>query len=420
MAGGNNSAMQAMMSGFADGSPSIIGGHGSNAGNPLTEQYKAILKQWIADNERSLIEADSSRLAQIAQGYESMMQDPRLNWQQKNMYMQAMPIMAGSWQTKQGLEGALTAANKLVQFTGEAGVPTNDIKTAQMMREDPSLLNEFNMTHPSNSAQIANDLGLTGPEREQFIRAHAMKSGVNINMGDGRPQLNLLSPEDKQRAGLPSDVPYVLDKNNMPQAISTGNELAVKNKQNFDTMNASLKRIDQIEQIPDFNPADFTDAMIRTLSSGDSSVVGKLLGPMQSPASKLYGTAAAEWVSANRSLLSGAEVPPEEFARDLGIYFAKPNDTKEILAMKAQMRRDRLESLKSIVMLPPAQRAAAWKATGEVDQLKLSNVSTKPVIQEAIGKTKATYEEVLKAWEAEKGSPATQNEKDQIKAHVGE
>ena len=60
MAGGNNSAMQAMMSGFADGAPSIIGGHGSNSGNPLPEQYKAILKQWIADNQQSLIEADSS------------------------------------------------------------------------------------------------------------------------------------------------------------------------------------------------------------------------------------------------------------------------------------------------------------------------------------------------------------------------
>lgn len=181
MAGGNNSAMQAMMSGFADGAPSIIGGHGSNSGNPLAEQYKAILKQWIADNERSLIEADSSKLGEIVQGYEGMMQDPRLNWQQQNAYKQAMSLGGGHWQTKQGLTAGLAAVNQLLESVARAGDPTANMKESLYAQETPEFKKFLDWRDRSSSQKVAdvlNDPSVPEAQKENLRQAAGIHKDI--------------------------------------------------------------------------------------------------------------------------------------------------------------------------------------------------------------------------------------------------
>jgi hypothetical protein len=285
---------------------------------------------------------------------------------------------------------------------------------------------KYQSTQPLAAEKYADLLGLQGEDRSQFIweQANKQPQGVTVNMGNGQqgPMVNVLPTETKRTLGLPENTQYVVDKNGMPQAINPGNETANKTKQHFDTTSNAAKRLEKLEtEVPDYNPAEFSDAMLRSLASDDSSLVGKVLGPLQSPASKAYGTAASEWVSANRAILSGAEVPETEFMRDLNIYFAKPGDTPEILAMKRQMRGQRIESLKSITQLPLDQRAAAWKATGDADEYKLSGISTEKgaAVTKAIGEATGSvpsFDTVVKEYETRMGKTLTIEEKAKAKA----
>lgn len=391
------------------------------------EMYKASLKQWLEDNKTDLIRGDSHKLAEAWKALAPVLNSvPNLSDETRAGIHMANQLGQLELSTESGLQSQLETYKNSQGSLARGGEPTSDIKNYRMSQQDPGLSEfmKFQSTQPTNAEKYADALGLQGEDRRQFIFAQANKqngSVVNVNTGNPQqPQVNILPPEVKRNLGLPENTQYVVDKNGMPQAINPGNTDANKIKQHFDTMSNASKRLDALAtQVPDYNPAEFSDAMIRSLASDDSSLVGKVLSPLQSPASKAYGTAAAEWVSSNRAILSGAEVPETEFMRDLSIYFAKPGDTKEILAMKAQMRRDRVESLKSIAALPPDQRAAAWKATGDSDGLKLSGLSTESPVIGATNAASDKVTEVVKAWEQHAGRPATPDEVAKIKAKLG-
>lgn len=169
MAGGNHEAASLMAQAFGDSSPRMIGGGSSGGSDVMEEQYKTMLKQWLADNERSYVEADSARLKEYAGSLESQLANPKLNQSQKDTYLQAMGIMGGNWQTEQGLSAAAHAAGQLLNFTGQAGTPTNEMKNYQAIQDDPQMkefLDWKNRTAAQKIADVLNDPSVPEDQKE--------------------------------------------------------------------------------------------------------------------------------------------------------------------------------------------------------------------------------------------------------------
>lgn len=169
MAGGNPAAASFMMQAFSDSAPRMIGSSGSGGKGPMEDQYEAMLKQWLEDNKRSYIEADSARMKEYASSLESQLANPKLNQSQKDTYMQAMGIMSGNWQTQVGLQAAAHAASQLLGYTGQAGVPTNEMKNYQAIQDNPGM-KEFmdwkNRTAAQKIADVLNDPSIPEDQKE--------------------------------------------------------------------------------------------------------------------------------------------------------------------------------------------------------------------------------------------------------------
>lgn len=178
------SLLQALLGSMSDSYgiyPSVQRHHsmGNLMDDPYAEEaYKASLKQWLADNAKADIQADSAKLGEYANSISSQLDNPNLNQSQKDTYLQAMGMMRGNWETEQGLAAAMHAAQQLLNYTGQAGVPTNEMKNFQAVQANPQMEAFLNSRDRPASIQIAQMLSdPTVPEElKQNLRyAHKME-----------------------------------------------------------------------------------------------------------------------------------------------------------------------------------------------------------------------------------------------------
>lgn len=384
MAGGNPSAMSALMNAFGS-----IGSFGSS--DLEDERYRAEMQKWLKDSELYRKAQEQQRVAN--------------EW---NQYLGDVEQAQGG-RISPEMQSALAMVSRFVNNPTTAGM-TSDI----MKNIASTNLQNAQWGEDQKKFLLSKDPAY-GQEFVQFVK-DLKQPLVQINNG-GPEKVRWLSPEEKQSAGVNPNTPYYMDKNGEIKAPPASNERETNNAQNLTTMSNSLKRLDIFERDnPGYNPAEFGDAMLRSIASQDDSLFGKAASGLQSQASKAYGTIAKEWVQANRAILSGAEVPETEFARDLSIYFAAPNDPPQILEMKRQMRKDRIKSVEAISTLPADQRAAAWRGMQQADELKLQGLSQQPgkIVTDALGNTQSpgtpTLEQSLAATAAKRGRPLTPEE----------
>ena len=369
MPGGNPSAMSALMNAF---------GSMGSVGSSDTEEmrYRAELEKWLKDSETY---RKAQEQQQIANTWNQYLGDvEQTQGQRLSPEMVSALSMVSRFVDNPATAGMVSDVMKNIASTNLQNAQWGEDQKKFLLSKDPAYGQDF----------------------VNFVK-ELKQPLVQINNG-GPERVRWLTPEEKQQSGMNPNTPYYMDKNGEIKAPPASNERETNNAQNLTTMSNSLKRLDIFERDnPGYNPAEFGDAMLRSIASQDDSLFGKAASGLQSQASKAYGTIAKEWVQANRAILSGAEVPETEFARDLSIYFAAPNDPPQILEMKRQMRKDRIKSVEAISTLPADQRAAAWRGMQQADELKLQGLSQKPgsIITDAIGNTQSpgtpTLEESL-------------------------
>lgn len=384
MPGGNPSAMSALMNAFGS-----IGSMGSSDTDEM--RYRAELEKWLKDSETY---RKAQEQAQVASAWNQYLGDvEQTQGQRLSPEMTSALAMVSRFIDNPTTAGMTSDIMKNIASTNLQNAQWGEDQKKYLLSKDPAYGQDF--------VNFVKDL-------KQPL--------VQINNG-GPERVRWLSPEEKQNAGLNANTPYYMDKNGEIKAPPASNERETNNAQNLTTMSNSLKRLDIFERDnPGYNPAEFGDAMLRAIASQDDSLFGKAASGLQSQASKAYGTIAKEWVQANRAILSGAEVPETEFARDLSIYFAAPNDPPQILEMKRQMRKDRIKSVEAISTLPADQRAAAWKGMQQADELKLQGLSSQPgkIVTDVLGNTQSpgtpTLEQSLAATAAKRGRPLTPEE----------
>lgn len=364
MAGGNPSAMEVLMSAFSGldfggGGPSR--GYGGEDIDKL--RYRAELEKWAKDSE-SYSKAQEQH--QIATAWNQYLDDvEKTQGGRLSPEMQSALSMISRFVDNPATSGMVSDVMKNVASTNLQNSQWGEDQKKYLLSKDPAYGQDF--------VNFVKDL-------KQPL--------VQINNGNGPTGVQWLSPEEKKQMGVSPSAPLYVDKHGDIKAPPAPNEKDSSNIQNLTTMGNALKRLDQFEKDnPNFNPSEFTDAMLRNISSSDDSLMGKVAGGLQSQASKGYSAIAKEWVSANRAILSGADVPETEFQRDMSVYFAMPNDSPQVLQMKRQMRADRVKSVEAIASLPPEQRAAAWRDSRANDELKLSGLSTRPakVVTDLVG-----------------------------------
>jgi hypothetical protein len=386
MPGGNPSMMSALMNSFSG-----FGSRGGGGNNYDEMRYRAELEKWLKDSETY---RKAQEQAQVASAWNQYLGDvEQTQGQRLSPEMTSALSMVSRFIDNPTTAGMTSDIMKNIASTNLQNAQWGEDQKKYLLSKDPAYGQDF--------VQFVKDL-------KQPL--------VQINNG-GPERVRWLTPDEKQAAGMNTNTPYYMDKNGEIKAPPASNERETNNAQNLTTMSNSLKRLDIFERDnPGYNPAEFGDAMLRAVASQDDSLFGKAAAGLQSQASKAYGTIAKEWVQANRAILSGAEVPETEFARDLSIYFAAPNDPPQILEMKRQMRKDRIKSVEAISTLPADQRAAAWKGMQQADELKLQGLSQKPgaVITDVLGNTQSpgtpTLEDSLANTARTLGRPLTPEE----------
>jgi hypothetical protein len=368
MPGGNPSAMSSLMNAFGS-----IGYLPSS--DTEEERYRAEMQKWLKDSE----------LYRKAQEQQQVANE----W---NQYLGDVEQTQGN-RISPEMQSALAMVSRFVNNPTTAGM-TSDI----MKNIASTNLQNAQWGEDQKKFLLSKDPAY-GQDFVNFVKE--LKQPLVQIGGNNMDKIRWMTREEKRTAGVNENVPYYFADGKI-QAPPSSNERETNNAQNLTTMSNALKRLDIFERDnPGYNPAEFGDAMLRSIASQDDSLFGKAAGGLQSQASKAYGTIAKEWVQANRAILSGAEVPETEFARDLSIYFAAPNDPPQILEMKRQMRKDRIKSVEAISTLPADQRAAAWRGMQQADELKLQGLGQKPgsIITDAIGNTQSpgtpTLEESL-------------------------
>lgn len=75
------------------------------------------------------------------------------------------------------------------------------------------------------------------------------------------------------------------------------------------------------------------------LYGSSGPLTGVIANQMMSKQSQQYFQSAADWVRAKLRKESGAVIRPEEMASEIRTYFPLPNDTPELVAQKAQARK---------------------------------------------------------------------------------
>lgn len=360
MPGGNPSMMSALM-----GSMSGLVPRGGNDYDEM--RYRAELEKWLKDSETYRKAQEQSQIANT--------------W---NQYLNDVEQTQGGRLSPE-MTSALSMVSRFVDNPATAGMVSDVMKSIASTN-----LQNAQWGEDQKKFLLSKDPAY-GQDFVNFVK-ELKQPLVQINNG-GPERVRWLTPEEKQQSGMNPNTPYYMDKNGEIKAPPASNERETNNAQNLTTMSNSLKRLDIFERDnPGYNPAEFGDAMLRSIASQDDSLFGKAAAGLQSQASKAYGTIAKEWVQANRAILSGAEVPETEFARDLAIYFAAPNDPPQILEMKRQMRKDRIKSVEAISTLPADQRAAAWRGMQQADELKLQGLNTQPgkIVTDTLGNTQST------------------------------
>lgn len=374
MAGGNPAAMSAIMNSMPDSYS--YGGHmGSGGGiaallnamrdrfseeeyksrlNMSEDLYRSKLRQWEEDKKHEFSATEAGKLGQVTEQLRSMITGkPNLGPEERAL-AETLQIVGGA-----GIESAIPVVQDLIKTLGSSYGK--------------------NMEQPQGM-KYADALSLEGEDRRRFLYDQAMKQNANVvvNTGNSPEGIAWMSPEDKLKAGMNPTAPAYINKGEI-KVPPSGAEHEAKSIQYINMMKNSLDELDKFSAAnPDFNPSEFGDAILRDLSTDDSSIFGKAMGALQSPASKAYAGIAKQWVNANRAALSGAAVPEAEYARDLSIYFAKPGDSPQVAAMKDRLRRARLDDLTKIATLPPDERAKAWTTTRDRDagMMGFENLST--------------------------------------------
>ena len=247
----------------------------------------------------------------------------------------------------------------------------------------------------SSGALIADELGLTGIDRINFIRNHAMKSGVNVNVGSGQPsKLNFATPEQVNQLGYAPGTQVMIDKNNKPFLPAAMSELTSKNQNFYDMMDSSEALTEEVLTAnPDFSPTDTTDAMLRQIQAGGSTI-GSIIAKAQSPASKSYLTAQMNWIAANRGALSGAAVPEVEVARDLQTYYPQADDPDELIEYKKLLRAKRKAAIGRTINLSAEQRRKQLADSADKD---FEDVKAKEPLQKPKG-WREEWEDEYQKW----------------------
>lgn len=97
------------------------------------------------------------------------------------------------------------------------------------------------------------------------------------------------------------------------------------------------------------------------LYGSSGPLTGVIANQMMSKQSQQYFQSAADWVRAKLRKESGAVIRPEEMASEIRTYFPLPNDTPELVAQKAQARKQAEAQLE---VMGGGQVQAAPAATG--------------------------------------------------------
>ena len=198
-------------------------------------------------------------------------------------------------------------------------------------------------------------------------------SGVEIKMpGETKSRVEYGTKEDNIRWGYPPELPtFWNDKSGKLEPTQKMTEMTAKNMQVADMMQDSEDRFSALKSdFPDFDPAGYIDASIRSLETG-GGFIGNVAGKFQSDASKAFSAMSKQWISANRSGLSGAAVPEQEVARDLATYFPQAGDPEWLIETKERMRKARQKSVEQTIGLglSEAETNKRLRASADADSM---------------------------------------------------
>ena len=299
-----------------------------------------------------------------------------------------MNIMADKQAGKLSTEDAIKAmagfgmadTDKLaMQWANERPTAKTDY---QRFVENPELFKQYKQAGRapdkitrSAGFKAARDMGLAPGSKE--FKAYAdkinMKSGVTIT-NPTKPISAAEAAKMVDKNGNKVNIPVGMtheQANALGYRYAQSDATSAKNSAFLGGMeNAEANIALNKEMYPDFEPSDTIDAVIRGVSAGGGTI-GNVIGKLQSDASKAYMTSSMEWVASNRGYLSGAAVPEIEVMRDLQTYFGQAGDSPEILALKAQMRKARMEDLGATVGDASKSGHSKLRQTADADYRKL-------------------------------------------------
>lgn len=384
MAGGNAQGMAAMMSGFSDNSwyrPQ----HNSTQADSY---YQARLKQWATDQEHAYNEkwaqeqSDNIRNMVGQQGgTEGLINQQGISPDMASALQVVSSLASGnpfsvapSYELLQKIQGAYT----------QNAQKSEKQKDYEYSIRDPGFIDGIrSLAPPSNAAKMADEMGLTGEARTQFIHEVAMKSGTNINIG-GHEKFGLLTEQEKKAYGFPPESnPYW--SNEGPKIAQGKPSEAVTRENNVRSLESLEKDVSEFNKnYPDYNKSNLLDVLGNALQADPGPITGTIGSAMSSEPGKIYGNYAREWVNINRNLMSGAAVPAGEVIKDLNIYWPTVGDSKEVMAIKDNQRKKRLEILQRNTngMSQQEQHDEYFKLRRETEDL-LNKASSKPQAQQS-------------------------------------